>query len=174
VIGGSLETNYTENLEGDVIARNGNVLTLTNSTLAGATCQLPQGYFEYITSTSANQPRRRGNVMIGPATVVTAEGNASLPSSTTTRSRSGSTSPRSAPYTSEPGIYTIDTVIPTTGSTAGQVRLQSTQLFGQLQSAATGSLTMNLQTIDNLPASLFNFAGDGTGSAETRPRAPIS
>ncbi len=41
-----------------------------------------------------------------------------------------------------------------------------TPLYGQLQSAATGSLTMNLQTIDGMPASLFNFAGDGTSTAE--------
>ena len=54
VIGGSLETNYTENLEGDVIARNGNVLTLANSTLAGATVPLAQAYFQYLPSSTAN------------------------------------------------------------------------------------------------------------------------
>ena len=167
VIGGTLETTYTENLEGDVIARNGNVLTMTNSTVAGATVSLPQGYFEYIPSSSTN-PTAQTQVLIGPGTIVSAEGTTGLPNLDYNSIAVGQHITAIGTFeVSSTGIYTINTVIPTTGSTAGQVRLQSTPLFGQLQSSTTGSLTLNLQTIDNLPVSLFDFAGDGTGAAET-------
>ena len=166
VIGGSLETNYTENLEGDVIARNGNVLTLANSTLAGATVPLAQAYFQYLPSSTAN-PTAQTNVLIGPGTIVTAEGNPNLKNLDYRSISVGQHITAIGTYTlPSSGIITLNTVIPTTGSTAGQVRLQSTQLYGQLLSAATGSVTMNLQTIDGLPASLFNFAGDGSSSAQ--------
>ena len=58
------------------------------------------------------------------------------------------------------GIITLNTVIPTTGSTA-EVRLQSTQLYGQLLSAATGSVTMNLQKRSAMgpPAESVQFRG---------------
>jgi hypothetical protein len=167
VIGGTLETNYTENLEGDVIARNGNILTMANSTVAGATVQLSQIYFEYVPTSSTN-PTAQTQVLIGPGTIVSAEGTTGLPNLDYNSIAVGQHITAVGTFeVSSTGIFTIDAVSPTTGSTAGQVRLQSTQLFGQLQSSATGSLTLDLQTIDNLPASLFDFAGDGTGAAET-------
>ena len=166
VIGGSLETNYTEHLEGDVIARNGNVLTLVNSTLAGATVALAQGYFQYLPSSSTN-PTAQTNVLVGPGTIVTAEGNPNLKNLDYHSISVGQHITAIGTYTlPSSGIITLDAVSPTLGSTAGQVRLQSTHLYGQLQSAATGSLTMTLQAIDGMPASLFNFAGDGSSSAQ--------
>jgi hypothetical protein len=45
------------------------------------------------------------------------------------------------------------------------VRLQSTELFGSLVSG-TGSLFLNLQAINNWPASIYNFAGNGTSAAQ--------
>ena len=172
VIGGSLETNYTNNIEGDVIARTGNTLTLTNATLAGigADVQLsPVGYFLYITSSASSptNPLAVATVIIGPSTVVTAEGNNSLGTLDYNSIAVGQhITAVGGLAISSVGVWTVDAVIPTTGSTAGQVRIQNTQLFGQLQSSAAGTMTMGLQTIDGLPASLFNFAGDGTSSAQ--------
>ena len=166
VVGGTVETNYTENLEGDVIARNGTILTMANSTVAGATVNLSQGYFEYVPASSTN-PTAQTQVLVGPGTIVSAEGTAKLNNLDYNSIAVGQHITAVGTFLlSSTGIFTIDAVSPTTGSTAGQVRLQSTPLFGQLQSSATGSLTLNLQTIDNLPASLFDFAGDGTGAAE--------
>jgi len=60
------------------------------------------------------------------------------------------------------------TILDSTGSTTdtGSVRLQSTELFGSLISSATGSLALNLQVIQNWPASVYSFAGNGAGAAQ--------
>jgi hypothetical protein len=39
-------------------------------------------------------------------------------------------------------------------------------LFGSLVSDAAGSAVLNLQTIENWPASIYNFAGNGVSSAQ--------
>jgi hypothetical protein len=60
-------------------------------------------------------------------------------------------------------------VVDSTGSTAtntGSVRLQSTELFGSLTSAASGSLQMSLQAIELWPASVYDFAGNGVSAAQ--------
>ena len=46
------------------------------------------------------------------------------------------------------------------------MRLQSTELFGTLVSAASGSATLNLQAIENWPASVYNFAGNGVSAGQ--------
>jgi hypothetical protein len=56
------------------------------------------------------------------------------------------------------GAVTLD-------ATAGQVQLDITQLWGTVMAMATGSLTLNLQSLDGLPASAFTFAGTGTNTA---------
>lgn len=154
--GGSLETNYTENMTGEVIARDGNTLTLTNATLAGTTLSLSQGYFEYLPDTIQAQ------VTIGPSTVVTAEGNSTL---TNLNYESIAVGQRVSAVGSVIAFTTtnvvLDTVSPTLGSTAGQVRLMSTSLYGQSNSSTTNSLSMNLQAIDEIPISQFTFAGNG-------------
>jgi hypothetical protein len=155
--GGSLETNYTENMTGEVIARDGNTLTLTNATLAGATIALYQGYFEYLPSTILAQ------VNIGPTTVVTAEGNSTL---TNLNSDSIAVGQRISAIGTVNTFSTtnavLDAVSPTPGSTAGQVRLMSTSLYGQLNSSTTDSLSMNLLAIDEVPIGQFNFTGNGS------------
>ncbi len=59
-------------------------------------------------------------------------------------------------------------IVDATGSATntGSVRLQSTELFGSLISAASGSLQLNLQAIENYPASVYNFAGNGVSAAQ--------
>jgi len=54
------------------------------------------------------------------------------------------------------------------------VRLQTTELWGSLVSSAAGSLVMNLQTIDNFPASDFDFAGNGATAAQNPLPAAFS
>jgi hypothetical protein len=156
VAGGSLETNYTENMTGEVTARDGNTLNLTNVTVAGALLSLYQGYFEYLPNSILAQ------VTIGPTTVVTAEGNSTL---TNLNSDSIAVGQRIAAigtvstFTATNAV--LNAVSPTQGSTAGQVRLLSTSLYGQLNSSATNSLSMNLLAIDEVPIGQFNFTGNG-------------
>jgi hypothetical protein len=60
------------------------------------------------------------------------------------------------------------TVLDSTGSSVdtGSVRLQSTELFGTLNSTASGSLQLNVQNIENYPVSVYNFAGNGVSAAQ--------
>jgi hypothetical protein len=160
VAGDSLETDYTENVTGEVSARNGNTLTLIDSTLAGATVALSEGYFEYVDVPT--------NVIVGPTTVVTAEGNAALTNLNYQSIAVGQRIAAIGVYTLPAnGISTIDATAPTTGSTSGQVRLLPTQIYGQASSAAPAvSLSLALASIDGLPVGNFDFAGDGTSAAQ--------
>jgi hypothetical protein len=50
-------------------------------------------------------------------------------------------------------------------ATAGQVQLDITPLWGTVTAMATGSLTLNLQSLDGLSPGAFTFAGTGTNTA---------
>jgi len=63
----------------------------------------------------------------------------------------------------------------TLDASAGSVRLMVTRAWGQFTSAASGVVTMNLQALDGLPASAFNFAGTGmTGMDATASAYTVS
>jgi hypothetical protein len=148
IAGSTLEDFYTQGIEGDVIARHGNILTLR-----GATLQLNTGQSQYINSPDSL-------VLVGPRTVVTAEDSAAADLDYT--------SVAVGQHIIARGIYTlaassnVATVDATGSSTnAGSVRLQTTQLSGSLVSAATGSVVLDLQTIENWPVGIYNFAGNG-------------
>ena len=46
------------------------------------------------------------------------------------------------------------------------MRLQSTEVFGSLVSSGTGSVALNLQAVENWPAGIYNFAGNGVSAAQ--------
>jgi hypothetical protein len=152
VVGGStLEDFYTQGLEGDVIARSGNTVTLRGSTL-----QLNDGESQYNNEDAV--------VLLGPATIVTAEDN-------TTLTGLDYKSVAVGQHIIARGIYSLPTsgvvTLDATGSSStntGSVRLQTTQIWGPLVSSSTGDLVMDLQTINNWPYSIFNFTGDGAAA----------
>jgi hypothetical protein len=150
VAGSTLEDFYTQGLEGDVIARSGNTLTLRGSTL-----QLNDGTSQYNDSDAV--------VLVGPATIVTMDG--------TTLKGLNYNSVSVGQHIIARGIYSLPAsgvvTLDATGSSAtntGSVRLRPTQVWGPLVSTASGSLVMNAQTIENWPVSVFNFAGNGLGA----------
>ena len=150
VAGSTLEDFYTQGLEGDVIARSGNTVTLR-----GATLFLNDGQSSYIDTPDAV-------VLLGPSTIVTADDNPTLKGLNYNSVSVGQ-------HIIARGIYELPasgvTTLDATGNSStntGSVRLISTQLWGPLVSSATGSLTMNLQTINNWPVSNYNFTGNGT------------
>jgi hypothetical protein len=156
VVGGStLEDIYTEGITGDVIARNGNTLTVQNSTLILNTADT----FEYLTANA--------QVLVGPGTTVTADNNSTL---TGLNYKSISV----GQHITARGIYSIlsdgtTTQIDSTGTSAtntGSVRLQATEAWGTLSSAANGTLTMNLETLNDFPVDDFTFTGNGTGTED--------
>jgi hypothetical protein len=56
-------------------------------------------------------------------------------------------------------------------ATAGQVRLASTRLWGTLNSAAPGSLSLKTQLYGNYSPADFNFAGTGAAGQDADPAA---
>jgi hypothetical protein len=153
VAGGTLEDFFTEGLEGDVIARSGNTLTLRGATLFDNDAELVQ--YEDIDS----------QVLLAPATLVTADG--------VNLGTLNSNSISVGQHITARGIFSQNaagvTVLDSTGNSSedtGSVRLQSTELFGTLVSAASGSATLNLQTIENWPAGIYNFAGNGVSAGQ--------
>jgi hypothetical protein len=154
IAGSTLEDFYTFGLEGDVIARSGNTLSVRGGTLFANSAQLVQ--YEVLDST----------VILGPSTIVTVDGSASFPGLNANSISVGQ-------HIIARGIFSVATggatVIDATGSSAtntGSVRIVSTDVFGTLVSSAAGSLVLNLQNIEEWPASIFNFAGNGASSAQ--------
>jgi hypothetical protein len=153
VAGSTLEDFYTEGMEGDVIARSGNTLTVRGGLLTLNAAQVIQ--YEAADS----------QVLLGPGTLVTADGVSTLGTLDYNSVGVGQ-------HITARGLYSLNaagvTVLDATGSTTntGSVRLQSTELFGSLISAASGSLQLNLQAIQNYPASVYDFAGNGVSAAQ--------
>jgi hypothetical protein len=153
VAGSTLEDFFTDGIEGDVIARSGNTLTLRGGTLDANAAEVIQ--YEDLDS----------QVLLGPSTIVTADGVSTFGTLNYNSIAVGQ-------HITARGLYSLNaagvTVIDSTGSSVdtGSVRLQSTELFGTLNSTASGSLQLNVQNIGNYPVSVYNFAGNGVSAAQ--------
>lgn len=142
--GTSLENPSKDQVSGTVVARSGNTLTLRRATLCHR-----DGDFEseshdvtvtVADTTTVTEEGSTGTFTIGDISVgqhVVAFGMAS---------------------TGTTGGKTVD-------ATNGSVRLEITSAWGVVSSLASGSMTVNLQALDGLPVSAFNFAGTGTSMA---------
>jgi hypothetical protein len=152
IAGSTLEDYYTQGLEGDVIARTGNTLTLV-----GATLQLNSGVSSYINPPNAV-------VLLGPGTIVTADDNTTLKGLDYNSVSVGQHIIARGIYSlPASGVTTLDAT-GTSSTNTGSVSLVSTQLWGSLVSSASGSTVMNLQTIENWPVSIYNFTGNGAAA----------
>jgi hypothetical protein len=159
MIGGStLEDFYTFGVEGDVVARNGNTLTVRGPTLAATSAETVNFY-----ETDAN-------VILGSGTLVTED---DVPTNGSLNSNSVSVGDHiiargvCAAGTSScllNNVLTLDSS-GTSQTNTGSVRIQPTEAFGTLVSTSSGGLTMGLSNIGIYPASAFNFAGTGTSPA---------
>lgn len=155
IAGSTLEDYYTEGLGGMVIARNGNTLTLRGSTLFLNTADIFA--FQFADT----------NVIVGPGTLVTADGNATLTGLNADSIAVGEQIEARGIYEiPASGITTLDAT-GTSSTNTGSVRLLQTELWGSLVSSAAGSVTMNLQSINDYPYTSFDFAGNGSSSANT-------
>jgi hypothetical protein len=153
VAGGTLEDFFTDGMEGDVIARSGNTLTIRGGTLFANAAQ------------SIQYEDTDSQVIVGPNTQVTADGVSTLGALNYNSIAVGQ-------HIIARGLYSLSsagvTILDSTGSSTdtGSVRLLSTELFGSLISSAAGSLQLNLSGIENWPASVYNFAGNGSSAAQ--------
>jgi hypothetical protein len=162
VAGSTLEDYYTEGIGGMVVARSGNTLSLLNSTL-----------FLNTADTFTFEPAIT-NVIVGTGTIVTADGNATLPGVDYNSIGVGQQIEARGCYEiPASGVITLDS----TGSSSsnnscdaintGSIRLLQTEAWGSVVSTSNGSLTMNLQTINNYPYQNLDFAGNGSSTGGT-------
>jgi hypothetical protein len=162
VAGSTVEDQYTFGIEGDVIARSGNTLTLR-----GATLDINPAESEYDAYYIATPDAQ---VLLGPGTIVTRDDATSFEGL-------GPDSISVGQHITARGIYrgvlppsaTAVTTFDATGTSStntGSVRIQSTRIWGSVVSTAADSVVLNLQTINDWPASIFNFAGTGATTAQ--------
>jgi hypothetical protein len=161
VAGSTLEDVYSEGVSGDVIARDGNTVTLLGATLFLTTANefFYCGVIDLASLCAAANPQ----VLLGPGTLVTVD------NSTLTGLNSSAVSV--GQHITARGVCVNNCSGPTLQLDAsgilantGSVRLQNTEVFGSLVSSASGSLTLDAQTINNWPIADFNFTGNGAAA----------
>jgi hypothetical protein len=142
----AVESTLADRLEGTVIGRSGNTLTLRGSTLS-----LRGGGFTYYPADAT--------VTVADATSVTIDGQ---PLATGVTQQAISV----GQYIYAFGQSTVTSGIVAVDATAGRVRLAPTRVWGQLAAGGVGAGTMNLLAIGDWPINSFSFAGTGTNSAQ--------
>jgi hypothetical protein len=151
--GSSAEAGGFDHIFGNVIARNGNTLTIHGARMDGRGGDDD----DFIAGNST--------VNIAAATAVTAAAQSSAtPAHTIAEISVGSLIDAFGTASKDnSGKVTLD-------ATSGRVRLDFTQVQGELGASTSGNMTLNLQSIDRQPVALFNFAGTGSaGGANTNP-----
>jgi hypothetical protein len=146
--GSSAEGGGFDHIVGNVVARNGNTLTIHGARMDGRSGGDDDDFI------AANS-----TVTVAAATAVTTEGQSSAtPAHTISEISVGSLIDAFGTATKDgSGKVTLD-------ATAGRVRLDLTQVQGGLVGSGSGNITLNLKTIDRQPVSLFSFAGTASGT----------
>jgi hypothetical protein len=136
-----------DSVEGTIIARNGDVLTLSHGIGCGRDGDGEEAWFS-----------RQIAVTVGASTMVTEDG------------QSGSFGPQDISVGQHAllfGTYGTDSAgNKTLDATAGSARLMVTPLWGKYTSMAAGVVTLALQSLDGNAASAFDFTGTGSSSAQ--------
>jgi hypothetical protein len=152
VAGSTLEDVYTQGLEGDVVARSGNTLTVR-----GSTVQLNDGSSIYYATDST--------VLVGPSTIVTADDDATLMGLNYNSVAVGQHIIARGRYSiPSPAAAALDAT-GNKGQNTGSIRLITTSLWGSIVSSSAGNLLLNVETLDNWPVADFDFSGNGTRAA---------
>jgi len=142
--GSSVAYGTNDAVTGSVIARNGD-----NLTLRGATLVRKEGTVIFNDNVT---------IQLADSTIVTGQGTHGTVYTIDDISVGQHISALGA-LSGSPGSYLLD-------AKQGLVRLQATVLTGTVNNLSSGSLNLNLQTINGRKVSLFNFAGTGTTSAD--------
>ena len=137
--GTSVASAQFDAIEGNVIARQGDQLTVRGVTLVRRT-----GSVSFIRSDTT--------LVVGDSTKVTKEGE--MNSSLTNAAVSVGQRVRAFGSESEAtnGAITLD-------ATAGRVRMELTHVLGTVKTAGSGALTLDVSTFDGHGSNIFNFAG---------------
>jgi hypothetical protein len=144
-VGNSLESPLAEYLSGVVASRSGNALRLL-----GATYRSPTGAVLFLSTLP---------VTLGSGTLVSEDGNAAYGLTTASVSVGQQIIVSGQASVSSAGVITgLD-------ATNGRVRLAPTRLWGTLNSAVSGSASLNVVAIGGYVPGAFNFAGTGAPTA---------
>ena len=143
-------------VQGNVVSRNGNTLTVKGAFAVHHDHQLDF--------------QRTVIVSVGPNTKVTKAGStdavdvSAISVGQSIVALGTLTEPPSTGGAATPTLATP--VAPATlDATAGRVRLQPTQLHGAVKTVVAGTLTLQLRAIDRLGIAMFDFAGTGGATA---------
>jgi hypothetical protein len=161
-VGSSLESTLEDQVSGFVSAVNGNVLTLQEAAYIDHNV-----YFGFAQSIP---------VTLGPNTIISVDGQANVtPSISSISVGQFITVLGVGTATGYSSAVNIPTAFDATGSTipGAQVRLQNSSFYGALNSVTTGSMSVNMQYIDNTEPTLMNFTGTGAGGAAASASAYI-
>ncbi|MFO1469244.1 MAG: hypothetical protein U1F35_22800, partial [Steroidobacteraceae bacterium] len=145
-LGTAVESTTADRIEGTVIARTGDTLTLRGSTLS-----LKAGTFAYYPADAT--------VSLAAATAVSVDGQ---PLATGIDKSDISVGQHLMAF----GTSTVTSGVVALDATAGRVRLMSTRAWGTVMAGASGSASLNLAALGPWPAAAFNFAGTGTSAAQ--------
>jgi hypothetical protein len=138
-----------EHVRGTVSAISGNTISVVGATYL---------YYEgYCTNNICFTYFPTGTITVSPSTPVTEDGTTGTVLSTQSISVGS--------QIDAVGVGTNTTSTVTLDATSGLVRLQSTPIWGTLNSGTLGSATLNLLSMGPVAASALNFAGTGTSSA---------
>jgi hypothetical protein len=154
LVGTSVSGGNLDHIQGSVVARVGNTLTIHGARMDDRDGQDDDHFVAGNTT-----------VTIAAATAVTEQGQASAtPAHTIAEISVGSLIDAfGTASTDSSGKVTLD-------ATAGRVRLDLTQIQGALAASAAGELTLSLTSIDRQPITLFSFTGTGSASGvDTNP-----
>ena len=149
--GTSFENPSKDMVFGTVIARSGNTLTLRRATLCRRDGDFGSESHD-VTVTVADGTAVTEEGMTGKFTIADISVGQHIEAFGMVSSSSGSGASGSD------SSKTLD-------ATAGAVRLDMTPAWGVVTAMASGSVTVNLQSLDGLPVSAFNFAGTGAATA---------
>ena len=148
-IGTAVESAAADRIEGTVIARTGDTLTLR-----GATLSLRTGGFTYYPADAT--------VTLAAATVVSIDGK---PTATGVDKQAVSVGQQIIAL----GQSTVTSGVVALDATAGRVRIVPSRVWGTVLAGGVGTATLDLLGINEWPASAFNFAG--TGAAQNSDKA---
>ncbi|MGH8180352.1 MAG: hypothetical protein ACRETR_05160 [Steroidobacteraceae bacterium] len=147
--GTAVSNGVFEHVRGTVSAISGNTITLTDATYLF--------YAGYCTNNICFTYFPTGTVTISSTTLVTQDGVSA-----------SSVSPQAISVGSQidaVGVGTNTTTSVALNATTGLIRLQSTPIWGTLNSGTVGSATLNVLSMGPVAASALTFAGTGTSSA---------
>lgn len=156
IAGGTLEDFFTDGLEGDVIARSGNTITLRGAVLSQTSAQ------------TVNLIIPDSVVTLGPGTLVTSDGIAGLSLNSGSVSVGQHVIVRGllTSVDATTGAVTFD-ASGTSNTDTGSVRIlsQNTLVSGPVVAVGSGSVTLNVPTINGYPVSAFDFTGTNSNPA---------